>query len=100
MEAVTATRNELRREIQDLRGELSRRIDVLALAVRQNSDDIRQNSEDIRELKAGVQQLKADLRQKLKQFAKAPRKFGACENYSSEKRITKLCSDCKPASRL
>ena len=77
MEAVTATRNELRREIQELRVELSRRIDVLELAVRKNSDDIRQNSEDIhelkavvaqnsediRELKADVQQLKADVRQ-------------------------------------
>ena len=77
MEAVTATRNQLRGESQELRVELSRRIDVLALAVRQNSDDIRQNSEgirelkadvrqtseDIRELKADVQQLKADVRQ-------------------------------------
>jgi len=63
MEAVTATRNQLRGESQELRVELSRRIDVLALAVRQNSDDIRQNSVDIRELKADVHQLKADVRQ-------------------------------------
>ncbi len=61
MEAVTATRNQLRGEIQELRVELSQRIDVLALAVRQNSDDIRQNSEEIRQLKTDVQELKADV---------------------------------------
>jgi hypothetical protein len=48
MEAVTGFRNELRRDNETLRAELSRRIDVLELAVRQNSEDIRQNTVDIR----------------------------------------------------
>ena len=51
MEAVTAFRGEARRDNETLRAELSRRIDVLELAVRQNSEDILQNSADIRSLR-------------------------------------------------
>jgi hypothetical protein len=49
MEAVSGFRTEFRSEIGALRVDLSRRIEVLELAVRQNSADIRQNSEDIRQ---------------------------------------------------
>ncbi len=47
MEAVVGTQ----RKIDDLRAELSRRIDILELAVRQNGLDIRKNSEDIHQLR-------------------------------------------------
>src|ERR1700687_3241901 len=49
MEAVTGFRAEFRSEIGTLRVELSRRIDILELAVRQNSADIRKSSEEIRQ---------------------------------------------------
>jgi len=62
MEAVTAFRGEARRDNETLRAELSRRIDVLELAVRQNSADIRQNSEDIRKNTEGIRQNSADIR--------------------------------------
>jgi predicted nucleic acid-binding Zn-ribbon protein len=51
MEAVTGFRAEFRSEIGTLRVELSRRIDILELAVRQNSEDIRKNSEEIHSLR-------------------------------------------------
>jgi len=70
MEAVTSFRAEFRSEIDKLRTELSRRIDSLELAVRQNSQDIRQlqadvrqNTEDIRQLQADVRQNSEDIRQ-------------------------------------
>jgi len=69
MEAVTAFRGEARRDNETLRAELSRRIDVLELAVRQNSADIRQNSadirqnsEDIRKNTEGIRQNSEDIR--------------------------------------
>jgi trimeric autotransporter adhesin len=66
MEAVTGFRG----AIDALRTELSQRIDIIELAVRQNSLDIRQNtadirknSEDIRQNTADIHQLRVDLRQ-------------------------------------
>ncbi len=56
MEAVSGFRREFRTEIETLRVELSRRIEVLELAVRQNSEDIRQNSEDIRQNTEDIRQ--------------------------------------------
>ena len=70
MEAVTGFRAEFRSEIDKLRTELSRRIDNLELAVRQNTQDIhelraavRQNTEDIRQLRSDVHQNTEDIRQ-------------------------------------
>jgi chromosome segregation ATPase len=63
MEAVSGFRTEFRSEIGILRVELSRRIEVLELAVRQNSAEIRQNSEDIRQNTADIRQNSADIRQ-------------------------------------
>ena len=70
MEAVTAFRGEARRDNETLRAELSRRIDVLELAVRQNSEDIRkntegirQNSEDIRKNTEAIRQNSEDILQ-------------------------------------
>jgi len=70
MEAVTGFRAEFRSEIDKLRTELSQRIDILELAVRQNSQDIRelkaavrQNTEDIRQLRSDVHQNTEDIRQ-------------------------------------
>jgi len=51
MEAVTGFRAEFRTEINALRTELSQRIDVLEMAVRQNSQDIRQLSAEIRSMR-------------------------------------------------
>src|SRR5713226_3125437 len=48
MEAVSGFRTEFRSEIGALRVDLSRRIEVLELAVRQNSAGIRQNTRDSR----------------------------------------------------
>ena len=63
MEAVSGFRTEFRSEIGALRLELSRRIEVLELAVRQNSADLRQNSEDIRQNTADIRQNSEDIRQ-------------------------------------
>jgi len=63
MEAVTAFRGEARRDNETLRAELSRRIDVLELAVRQNSEDIRQNTEGIRQNTEGIRQNTEGIRQ-------------------------------------
>ena len=62
MEAVTAFRGEARRDNETLRAELSRRIDVLELAVRQNSEDIRKNTEAIRQNSEDIFQNSADIR--------------------------------------
>ena len=62
MEAVTAFRGEARRDNETLRAELSRRIDVLELAVRQNSEDIRKNTEGIRQNTEGIRQNTEDIR--------------------------------------
>lgn len=62
MEAVTAFRGEARRDNETLRAELSRRIDVLELAVRQNSEDIRKNTEGIRQNTEGIRQNSEDIR--------------------------------------
>ena len=63
MEAVSGFRTEFRSEIGALRVDLSRRIEVLELAVRQNSEDIRQNSEDIRQNSEDIRQNSEDIRQ-------------------------------------
>ncbi len=62
MEAVTGFRTEFRTEIEKLRVELSRRIDVLELAVRQNSEDIREMREDIREIREDIRQIREEIR--------------------------------------
>ena len=62
MEAVTGLRGELHSEIETLRTELSRRIDVLELAVQQNSADIRKNSEAIRKNSEDIQKNSEDIR--------------------------------------
>ncbi len=62
MEAVSGFRTEFRSEIGALRVDLSRRIEVLELAVRQNSADIRQNSEDIRQNTEDIRQNTSDIR--------------------------------------
>ena len=59
MEAVTGFRAEFRTEINALRTELSQRIDVLEMAVRQNSQDIRQLSAEIRSMREQLER-KAD----------------------------------------
>src|SRR5216683_2892759 len=51
MEAVSGFRTEFRSEIGALRVDLSRRIEVLELAVRQNTSDIRRNTEEIHGLR-------------------------------------------------
>ena len=61
MEAVTGLRGELRSEIETLRTELSRRIDILELAVQQNSAEIRKNSEDIRKNSADIRKNSEDI---------------------------------------
>jgi predicted nucleic acid-binding Zn-ribbon protein len=71
MEAVTGFRAEFRSEIDKLRTELSRRIDNLELAVRQNTQDIhelraavRQNTEDIRQLREEIRRMRELLERK------------------------------------
>ncbi len=63
MEAVSGFRTEFRSEIGTLRAELTRRIEVLELAVRQNSEDIRKNSEDIRQNTVDIRKNSEDIRQ-------------------------------------
>jgi len=62
MEAVTGFRSELRSEIEALRTELSRRIDLLELAVRQNSADIREIREDIRVMREEIRKNTEEIR--------------------------------------
>jgi len=76
MEAVTAFRGEARRDNETLRAELSRRIDVLELAVRQNSADIRQNSADIRQNSADIRKNTEDIRQNSEDIRKNTEAIG------------------------
>ena len=55
IEAVTSNREALERKIESETGKLGARIDVLEIAVRQNSADIRQNTADIRQNSADIQ---------------------------------------------
>ena len=50
IEAVRSLEVSLGRKIDDLRRDLTLRIEALEIAVRKNSEDIRKNSEDIRRL--------------------------------------------------
>jgi len=59
MEAVTGVGT----KIEVLRTELSQRIDILEMAVRQNGLDIRKHAEDIGQIKGDVTQLKGDVTQ-------------------------------------
>lgn len=75
MEAVTGFRAEFRAEIEALRAELSRRIDVLELAVRKNSEDIcqlraevRQNTQDIRQNTQDIQELREEIQRMREQL--------------------------------
>ena len=52
IEAVQATRAELKRDLQQSEERTNDRFKLLNLAVRQNSTDIRQNSEDIIQINA------------------------------------------------
>ena len=62
MEAVTAFRGELRGEIETFRVQLSQRLDILELAVRQNSADIRQNTADIRQNSEDIRRNSEEIR--------------------------------------
>lgn len=62
MEAVTGFRGELRSEIDVLRNELSRRIDLLELAVRQNAAEIRAMREDIRGMREEIHKNTEEIR--------------------------------------
>ena len=57
IEAVTMTRDALKREMGVMKLELSSKIDVLEFAVRKNSADIRKNSADIQKNSADIQRL-------------------------------------------
>ena len=70
MEAVTAFRGAARRDNETLRAELSGRIDVLELAVRQNSEDIRKNTEGIRQNTEGIRQNTEGIRQNTEDIRK------------------------------
>jgi chromosome segregation ATPase len=63
MEAVTGFRSELRSEIEVLRTELSQRIDLLELAVRQHSADIRELRDGMGELRGGMGEMRGDIRE-------------------------------------
>jgi chromosome segregation ATPase len=62
IEAVQSSRDELKRDIAELRENTDVRFQVLESAVRQNGADIRQNSADIRALQGDVRQNSADIR--------------------------------------
>jgi predicted nucleic acid-binding Zn-ribbon protein len=59
IEAVTGLRTSLESKIEALRVDLTRRIENLEFAVRQNSDDIREMKEEIRRMRE-VLERKAD----------------------------------------
>jgi chromosome segregation ATPase len=65
IEAVTSLGTSLRREISELRRDLTLRIEALEIAVRKNSEDIRKNSEDIRKLQEQVAELTEVVRGKV-----------------------------------
>jgi UTP:GlnB (protein PII) uridylyltransferase len=56
-EALTLTAT--KKDLENLRNDLTARIEVLETAVRQNSEDIRENSEDIRMLAEELRRLSA-----------------------------------------
>jgi hypothetical protein len=57
-EALVSTRDELKRDIADVRSELGGQIGILEEVVRENSRDIRQNSADICALRDEVRELR------------------------------------------
>jgi chromosome segregation ATPase len=70
IEAVRSVESSLRREITELRRDLTLRMEALEIAVRKNSEDIRElqqqvrkNSEDIRELQQQVRKNSEDIRE-------------------------------------
>ena len=61
-EAVSATRNELRREMADFRAEVGGRFQTLEAAIRHNSMEIRELKDDVKVLKDDVKVLKDDVK--------------------------------------
>ena len=61
LEAVTATRTELKTEMGEMEARLSARITLLEQVVRQNSVDIRKNSADIRKNSEDICELRAEV---------------------------------------
>lgn len=57
IEAVRSVEVSLGRKIDDLRRDLTLRIEALEVAVRKNSEDIRRNSEDIRKNSEDIRRL-------------------------------------------
>ncbi len=57
-EAVVSTRDELKRDIADVRSDLGGQIGILEEVVRENSRDIQQNSVDICALRDEVRELR------------------------------------------
>ncbi|SRR5260221_4876581 len=57
-EALVSTRDELKRDIADVRSDLGGQIGILEEVVRENSRDIRQNSTDICALRDEVRELR------------------------------------------
>jgi len=69
-EALTMTREQLERKMDEMEARLTVRISVLEEVVQQNSIDIRKNSEDIRKLQLEVAAMRSDLarREKLQEL--------------------------------
>jgi len=63
LEAVTSSREELRRDLREVDERLGARISNLEAAVKQNSADIKQNSADIKQNSADIKQNSADINQ-------------------------------------
>ena len=62
LEAVTSSREEVRRDLREVDERLGARINNLGEAVKQNSADIQQNSADIKQNSADIKQNSADIR--------------------------------------
>ena len=69
IKAVRSVESSLRREIVELRRDLTLRIEALEVAVRKNSEDIRQLQHDVRALQNEVAELKAVVRGKADESA-------------------------------
>jgi methyl-accepting chemotaxis protein len=68
IEAVFASKQELQRNMDETRRELTLRLGAVEAIVKKNSEDIRQNSEDIRQNSEDIRQNSEDIRKNSEQI--------------------------------
>ena len=63
IEAVFSSEQRTNRRLEEIELKLTRRLDVLEVAVRMNSDEIRKNSEDIKKNSEDIERMSREIRE-------------------------------------